>query len=188
MNGMPYYQQRRRFGDAFGRRSGFRSKPGHFGRNHCNMTLGPTTGGTELITTITTALDTPTDRATTMPANAILKKMRVELWATDATPVTGKHQCLMFRAPAATTISTPIGSYVAAATPLSEEGIQIRQLALGTLGTKVIVTGAAFPLHWVCQWRSKRGLLMNASDDINVSILDANATNWTGYCDYTWFA
>lgn len=171
---------------VFRRRVSVRAKPGHFGRNHCNMTLGPTTGGTELITTVTTALDTPTDRATTMPANAILKKVRVDLWATDATPVTGKHQCLMFRAPAATTISTPIASWVGAATPLSEEAIQIRQLALGRLGTKVIVTGAAFPLHWSCRWRGN--LLMNASDDINFSLLDANATSWTGYCDYTWVA
>lgn len=163
-----------------------RSKPAHWGRNHCAMTPFATTAGVENQQVIVTGVDTLTNRVNEVPAGAILKKFRVSLWANDATPVTGRHECFMFFQPAATTFATPLASYRSATHPLPEEAVQMRQNAMGGLHTQFTITGASRAPQWVCKWRSRKGRYIATGDDVVIVLLDANATNWTGYCDYSW--
>lgn len=162
--------------------------PQRLERNHCEMSF-TTAAATESQQVITTALDDTTNRSTQIPTGAILKRMVVRLWATDATPVTGKHQCMLYYRPGATAIATPIASWFSTTNPITEENHQIRQLVLGKhpgVHTQFVVTGAAFPLREVCTFRGNR--LMHDGDDIVLTQLDTNITNWEGVCDYTYVA
>lgn len=149
------------------------------------MTGITTVGGTESQNVILTGTEDVSSRANQVPHDSILTRVSVKLWATDATPVTGKHQCLMYFQPAATTYGSPIASYLSAANPLTEEAVQIRQNVMSKrLHQEQIVTGAAFPLRFHCFWKGRHTI--RDGDDVVVSLLDGSATNWTGLCDYTY--
>lgn len=144
-----------------------------------------TTAGVESQDVILTGVDSMTNRENQVPRDAVLTKVSVKYWATDATPVNGKHQCLMFFQPAATAYSTPIASYLSNAHPLTEEAVQIRQNVMSKrLHMNFVVSGAAFPLRWHCFWKGRR--LIREGDDVVISLLDATGTTWNGLCDYTY--
>lgn len=154
--------------------------------NHCEQTM-VTVGGTELATQMFTSLDAPTNRSTMIPAGAVLKRVLIRLFATDATPVTGKHQCALFWRPASLGFSSPTGmiaGWYSSTDPLTTAAVEARKYIMGKVHTNVIVTGAAFPLKMTCSWKGNR--VMRDGDDIILQLLDGTATNWYGECS-AWY-
>lgn len=146
-----------------------------------------TTGGTELQTVLTTATDDTTNRSTTMPTGAVLRKIRVNLWSTTDPAPAGKHQCMLLYQPGATTYASPIASWFSTTNPITEENQQIRSNILGRhpgVHTRVVSSTPSGPVFMSCFWKGKQ--LMHDGDDIVLVQLDAVSTAWTGVCDYTY--
>lgn len=177
MYGRRSFRRRRRYGGAFTRRS----KPGLMTTNHCEMTT-VTTGGVELQTAVFTSTSSPSNRGATIPEGSILKKVVIRLWATDATPVTGKHQCFLVKRPGATVFTTgPITNWYLTTDPVTEEMIDVRRYAMSKRPhTLVTITGASGPPRMTCFW--KGNWPMRDGDDVVLAQLDASATNWTLEC------
>lgn len=160
-----------------------RFKPAIHQVNHCEITTS-TTGGTELNTTVFVGIDALANRGTNIPEGAVLTWVKVELWATDATPVAGKHQCMLTYRPGgeAFTTTSPITSWFLTTDPLTEDAIAVRRLKLGRgPHTTVTVTGASGPPHFICFWRGRK--LIHDGDDVVLSQLDAGSTAWTATCE-----
>lgn len=141
--------------------------------NHFENTF-TTAVGTEDQNDIANTVAAPTNRGSDIPAGCNLMMVHVKALA-DAI-VVGKHQCLMFKRPAATAFATPIASYLSQTSPLTEEAIQIRRDAMGVVDTKFTVSGANQPTIFNCIWKSRKGLNMRVGDDIVISFLDALTT------------
>lgn len=149
--------------------------------NHCEATTA-TTGGTELLTTMFTALDAPTNRSTHIPAGAVLKSVLIRLFATDATPVAGKHQCGLWWRPGAMAFQGGLFTgWYASTDPITSVMVESRKYALQrNPHTLVTITGAAFPPRMTCFWRGNR--VMRDGDDIVLAQLDAGSTAWYAEC------
>lgn len=188
---MSPFGMQRRYSGAFRRRSGFRSfgnfrrpKPGLLSVNHCEVDPGTSTGGVTQQTAVFTVVEPPTNRGSMLPSGAVLKRVRIELWGMDATPVTGEHSCLMLFQPGATTYADPIAAWLSTTEPMTEEAIQVRQNIMQRMHRFVTITGASFAPHWICEWRGNK--ILRDADDIVVALNDAQATDWEGICEAWW--
>lgn len=165
-------------GISFGRnvfRRFNRGKPGLLTVNHFEQTTS-TAAATELLTPLGTGIKTPTNRGVDLPEGAVLTKIVCRLWATDATPVTGKHQCLLYYRPGAETLPAPIASWYVQTDPATEDMIDIRRNIMSRPHTDFIVTGEARSARFTCYWKGRKTIY--DGDDFMLSQLDTNATNW----------
>lgn len=158
----------------FGRRRGSRYGIGHsVTKNHFQMTFA-TTGGTELQTAVATGIDAPNDRGIDVPENSILRSVLVNLSA-DAI-VVGKHQCLLIRRPGASALASPITNFFATTDPATEDMIEVRRQAMGTVHTKHSVAGGFEPVRFSCRW--KGAMKMYDGDDVMLVLLDGTSTTY----------
>lgn len=154
-------------------------------RNHTEFTF-TTTGGTENLSTLVSGIATVTNRANQIKEGGVLRKMSCMIYATDATPVNGKHQCMMFFRPGGSALPTPIAAWFDQTDPLTEDAIDIRRDTMSRRGphTRVIISGQSGPLVMHCFWKGRR--ILRDGDDVILSNLDANATSYTVVQDYVW--
>lgn len=168
-----------RFGSRFRRNF----KPGLRTTNHCETSFS-TTGGTELQTAVFTSVSGPSNRGAHIPEGSVLKSVFIDLFSTDNTPVTGKHQCMLIKRPGATVFTTgPITNWFLTTDPITEEMIDVRRYAMERHGvsTRYTVTPAVEPLRFRCSWRGNWQL--RDGDDVVLSLLDANNTTYIGICN-----
>lgn len=157
-----------------------RFKPGILTVNHFDLASFTTAAATTNQRAIHTVVETPTNRGADLPVGAVLTSIHATFWATDATPVNGKHECFMLFQPGATTYSDPISAWLDTTEPMTEEAIQVRQNKMAQYHRTNIVSGAARPLIWSCRWRGRK--VLRDGDDIVVCVRDAAITNWEGNC------
>lgn len=184
MYGMRRFRRRGRPGGAFGRRLG-RFKPGLLTSNHCEVTIS-STAGTEIQTAIFTATSGPSNRGAHIPEGATLIKVVAKIMASDDTPVQGKHQCFLVKRPGATVFTTgPITNWYATTDPVTEEMIDVRRYAMVRKPhTNFIISGQAVGNRCTLVWKGK--WVMRDGDDVIVSTLSTNLTNYYVECHATY--
>lgn len=180
---MVFGYRRRRFTNVSVRRPNF--KRGLLTTNHCETTT-VTAAGVELQTAMFTCVNNPTERQTNIPEGADLVKVRIRSWATDPTPVNGKHQCFLVKRPGAQVYTTgPIANWYSTTDPLTEEARDVRINRLSKKPhTVVTITGISGPPRYTCFWKGHWP--MRDGDDVILSQLDAGITNWTHECE-AWY-
>lgn len=161
-----------------------RSKPALRSVNHWQLGALTTVAATDLQTPIVTGIEPPTTRGLHVPVGAIITDIKVEAFATDATPVNGRHQCMLLWRSGGQVFANPVASWYDTTDPMSEDAIEIRRANLSPVITKYVITGHDLALKHICTWRGKR--VVRDGDDVILNLLDTTATNWwvlvtTGY-------
>jgi len=163
----PRFTGPRRF--SLGRRPKYRAIV-HTTKNKGQITIGPTTAGTEAITAIVEGVEAPANRFEDVPAGCIVRKVVVH--AHPTTMVTGKHQAMLLYRPAAENLATPIASYFDVTDPLTEEGVKMRRLAMSPVKTFHTDVDAGPHAGFRFTWKGAKR--MYDGDSIDLAILDAD--------------
>lgn len=155
-----------------------RFKPGLRTTNHYEPAGTATTGGTELQTQMFQCVSGPANRGLHIPEGSVLTNVVCRAWATDTTPVNGKHQCMLIKRPGATVFTTgPITNWFLTTDPATEEMIDVRRYIMERMPHAVVtITGASAPPRFTCHWRGR--WQMRDGDDVILAQLDTNATTW----------
>lgn len=175
--------RRRGFTRAFGRRRLF-AKPAIRSSIHCTQTAVTAAGVAESNIMFTTAADV--NDQFTLPQGCTVTRILMRLWATDATPVNGRHTCGMWRRPGGMTFtSEPLTAWYASTFPPTTGMIEARRFKLQKRPhTVYTVTGASGPARMVCFWKGK--MIMREGDDILLCLLDDAATNYFIECEVSY--
>lgn len=145
----------------------------HVTRNRFEQTLAPS-AGTETPISVAACVEAPGDRASAVPAGAVVRSIVVQC-NTDSTGV-GKHQYLLVYRPAAENLATPIASYWDSTDPLTEEGVKMRRLAMSKCETVMISASSIVPYKRTFKWKGAKR--MYDGDDINLWVLDEATTTY----------
>lgn len=153
-----------------------RNKPALRSVNHHQFGAVTTVAAVDLQNAVFVGIEPPTNRGIHLPVGSILTDIRVDAWATDAVPVTGRHQCMLLYRSGAQVFANPVASWFDSSDPLSEDAIEIRRANLSPVLTQYVINNNDRPVHHICKWSGKRTI--RDGDDIILDLLDTAITNW----------
>lgn len=150
----------------------------HKTNNHWQNTSALTTvAGTELATTIATAVDAPTNRSTHVRAGGYLTRISVHVMEQGSSSADQKIQCVLYYLPGATSITGgAIGNYYDTTEPLIEDSIIVRKGMLVRPHTKWRDSAVNGPANFYCNWRGHKR--MYDGDDVILGLLTTVITSF----------